>query len=131
LAYASACSRCLRAKRQHGGGALIAVMAVFAIILAVMALIITICDDRGPGDPLGETTAVLLIGQDIRGQWYTTPGQHGTQAVVPQGIDQAIEGHGRRRAEGGTSCQAEVAVCSAQCLPGNIRAHAAIAQDEG
>ena len=40
----------------------------------------TAFDDSGQGDPLGETTAVFLIGQDIRGQRQATPGQHRDQA---------------------------------------------------
>src|SRR5437016_10633494 len=33
-------------------------------------------DDRGQIDPLSETTAVFLIGEDIRRQRQATPGQH-------------------------------------------------------
>ena len=87
-------------------------------------------DDTGQVDPFGEATAVFLIGQDIRGQQQVTPGQHGDQAVLTQGTDQAREGHGRDMADGGTPCQAEAAVGGDQGLAGDLGAHAAIAQDE-
>ena len=49
-------------------------------------------DDRGQGDPLGETAAVLLIGQDRRRQGQPTPGQHRDQAVLAKGADHTREG---------------------------------------
>src|SRR5262249_7992859 len=64
------------------------------------------------------------------GQRQVTPGQHGDQAVLTQGTDQAIEGHGRDMADGGTPCQAEAAVGGDQGLAGDLRAPAAIEQDE-
>ena len=44
-------------------------------------------------DLIGETAAVLLIGEEIGRQRETTAGQHGHQAVMAQCAHQTIEGH--------------------------------------
>ena len=55
----------------------------------------TATDNRGQIDLLGETVAVLLVGQEIRGQCQPTPGHHRHQAVVAQRAHETVEGHGR------------------------------------
>ena len=59
-----------------------------------------------------------------------TVDQHAHQAVLSQGTDQAIEGYGRDMAHGGTPFQTEAAMGGNQGLPGQIGAHASIAEDE-
>ena len=56
-------------------------------------------DNRGQIHLVGETVAVLLVGQEIGGSGETTPGQHGHQAVLAQRTDQTIESHGREMAD--------------------------------
>jgi len=41
-----------------------------------------------------QTTAMLLIGQEIGGQRETTPCQHGHQTLVSERTDETIERHG-------------------------------------
>jgi hypothetical protein len=84
-------------------------------------------DDGGQVDPLGETAAVLFVGQDIERQRQATPHQHRDQVVLPQGTEQAIEGHRGDMADGCRPFQAEAAVGGNQGLPGHLRAHTAIA----
>ena len=43
----------------------------------------------------GKTFAVFFIDQDIGRQWQVTCEPHADQAVLAQGAEQAIEGHGR------------------------------------
>jgi len=90
----------------------------------------TAFDDRGQVDPLGETMAVFLIGQDRRGQRQATPGQHRNQTRVSQGTDHAIEGHRRDGTDGGTPCQAQAAMGGDQGLAGCVRPHRSITPDE-
>jgi hypothetical protein len=56
-------------------------------------------DDRGEVHLLGETAAVLFIGEAIDRQREPTPGQDGHQTVVTEGTDQAIERHRREVAD--------------------------------
>jgi hypothetical protein len=51
-------------------------------------------DNRGEIHLLGETAAVLFIGQEIDGQWEPTPGEHGHQSMLAERADEAIQGHG-------------------------------------
>jgi hypothetical protein len=48
---------------------------------------------------VGETAAVLLIGQEVDGQEESTPRQHDHQTVLPQRTDQTVERHGRNMIE--------------------------------
>ena len=52
-------------------------------------------DDGGQIDARSETLAMLFIGEDIGGQRQGTQGEHGDQAMLAQGTNQAIEGHRR------------------------------------
>src|SRR5262249_7648671 len=54
----------------------------------------TATDHGGQIDPIGETATVFLIGQKVCRQRQATLDQYRDQAVVSQGTDQAIEGHG-------------------------------------
>ena len=87
-------------------------------------------DDGGQIHLVGETAAVLFIGQDIRRQRQATPGQHRDQALLAQGTDQAIEGHGRDVADHRTPFQTEAAVGGQQGIAGHLGSHLAVAQDE-
>src|SRR5262245_7287223 len=87
-------------------------------------------DDGGQIDPVGETGAVFLIGQDRRWVRQATFDQDRDQAVLPQGTDQTIEGPGGDMANGCRPFQAEAAMGGDQGLAGHIRAHASIAEDE-
>ena len=87
-------------------------------------------DNRGQIHLVGETVAVLLIGQEIDGQRQPTPGQHRHQTLVAERTDQAIEGHGRDMVEDRAQLQTEAAMGGQQGIAGHLRAHLAIAQDE-
>ena len=50
-------------------------------------------DEGGQIDPIGETLAMLFIGQNIRRQRQVTFDQDADQTVLAQGAAQAIEGH--------------------------------------
>src|SRR5712691_10381970 len=50
-------------------------------------------DNGGEIDLVGETATVLLIGEEIRGQRQTAPGQHNDQTLVSERTDETIEGH--------------------------------------
>src|SRR5256886_3024776 len=52
-------------------------------------------DNRGQIDPVRETTAVLLIRQEIHWERQPTPGEHRDQTVVAERTDETIEGHRR------------------------------------
>ena len=43
---------------------------------------------------VGETTAMLFIGEEIDRERQSTPGEHGHQTVLSKGTDQTIERHG-------------------------------------
>ena len=87
-------------------------------------------DDGGQINAFGEAFTVLFVGQDIGRQRQVTLEQHADQAVLAQGADQTIEGHGRDMTDGRAPLQTETAMGGHQGLPGHIRAHASIAQDE-
>ena len=55
----------------------------------------------------GETFAVFFIDQDIGRQRQVTPEPHADQAVLAQGAEQAIEGHGRDVADDCAPLQTE------------------------
>ena len=90
----------------------------------------TATDDGGQIHLVRETAAVLLIGQDIPWERQPTPRQHGHQALLTQGTDQAIEGHGRDVADDCTPFQTEPPVRGQQGIASHLRSHLAIAQDE-
>src|SRR6266446_4842678 len=50
-------------------------------------------DNGGEIDLVGETATVLLVGEEIRGQRQTAPGQHNDQTLVSERTDETIEGH--------------------------------------
>src|SRR5438874_3094128 len=56
-------------------------------------------DNRGQIHLVGETAAVLLIGEDIDRQRQPTSGQHGHQTGVTKRTDEAVERHGREMVE--------------------------------
>ena len=87
-------------------------------------------DNRGQIHLVGETAAVLLVGQEIGRQRETTPGQHRHQAVVAQRTDQTVEGHGRDMPDHRAQLQTEATVGGQQGIAGHLRSHLAIAQDE-
>jgi hypothetical protein len=64
-------------------------------------------DNRGEIHLLGETAAVLFIGQKIDRQWQPTPGQHGDQTVVAKRADEAIERRGGDMIEHGAPLQTQ------------------------
>jgi hypothetical protein len=64
-------------------------------------------DDRGEVHFLGETVAVLLIGEEIDGQGQPTPGQHRHETLMAECTDQPIEGHRRDMADDRAQLQAE------------------------
>ena len=68
-------------------------------------------DNRGQIHLVGQTMAVLFIGQEIDGQWEATPGQHRHQALLPKGTDHAIERHGGDMIEHRAQLQTEATVC--------------------
>ena len=73
---------------------------------------------------------MLLIGQEIDGQWQSTPGQHSDKILVAKRTDQTVEGHGRDVIEHRTQRQTEATVRRSQRITGDLRPHLAIAQDE-
>jgi hypothetical protein len=85
-------------------------------------------DDGGQIDALSETLAMLFIGQDIDRQRQATHDQSRDEAVLSQGTNQAIEGHGRDMADGRTPLQTEATVGGHQGLPRHIGTHATITQ---
>ncbi len=87
-------------------------------------------DNGGQIHLLGETVTVLLIGEDIDGQWHATSGQHAHQALVTQRTYQAIERHGGDMIEDRAQFQTEAAVCRPQGIAGHVRSHLTITQDE-
>jgi hypothetical protein len=78
-------------------------------------------DDGGQVNPLGETTAVLCVGQDIKRERQATPHQHHDQAVLPQDTDQTVERHGRDMGEHRTQLQTETPVRGQQYVTGAPR----------
>src|SRR6266436_8349677 len=83
--------------------------------------------DNGREIDLGSKTAtVLLVGQEIRGQGQTTPGEHRHQTLAAKGTDQAIEGHGREMPDHRTDLQTEATVHGQQRIAGDLRAHLAV-----
>jgi len=87
-------------------------------------------DDRGQIHLVGETPAVLFIGQDICRQPQATAGQHRDETMLTEGTDDAIEGHGRDMTDRRAPCQTETAVGGQQSVPGHVGSHLAVAQDE-
>src|SRR5215510_7360658 len=73
-------------------------------------------DNGGQIDPIGETATVFLIGQNVCRQRQATLDQYRDQAVLSQGTDQVIEGHGGDIASG-TPFQTEAAMGGDQGLP--------------
>src|SRR5262249_15438982 len=71
-----------------------------------------------------------LIGQKIGGEGEPTPRQHHHQPVVAERTDEAIEGHGRDVIEHGAPLQTEASVRGQQGIPGHLRSHLTVPQDE-
>jgi len=87
-------------------------------------------DHRGQIHLLSETTAMLLIGEDIDGQWQATPGQPTHQALLTQRTHQTIEGHRGEMGEDRAPLQTEAAMGGQQRLTSHLRSHLTRAQDE-
>jgi hypothetical protein len=87
-------------------------------------------DYRGQIHLVGETAAVLFIGQDIPGQRQPTPSQYGHDTLMPERTDQAIESHRGDMADDRAQFQTEAPVCGQESIMGHLRSHRAIAQDE-
>src|SRR5439155_11806264 len=87
-------------------------------------------DDGGHVDPLGEATAVLLIGQDRGRQRQATAGQHAHQALVAKRTDEAVERHGRDMPNHRTQLQTQPALRRQEDIAGHLGSHRAIAEDE-
>jgi hypothetical protein len=85
---------------------------------------------RGPLACVGETAAVLCIGEDIRGSRPTTPGEHHEQTLVAQRPNEAREGHRGAMAEHGTPLQPETTRRGQHGIAGYLRGPSAIAQDD-
>jgi hypothetical protein len=66
---------------------------------------------------------MLLISEEIDGQWQATPGQHAHQALLAQRTHQTIERHRGEVIEHGTQLQTEAAVGGSEGVPGDLRAH--------
>ena len=67
----------------------------------------TAADNRGEVHLLGETAAVLFIGQEIDRQRQPTAGQHCYETLVPERTAQTIEGHRRDMADDRAQLQTE------------------------
>ena len=70
-----------------------------------------------------QTRAVLLIGEEIDGQWQTTPGQDRHQTVVAERTDQAIERHRREVADHRAPFQTETTMGGQQGIAGHVGSH--------
>ena len=90
----------------------------------------TATDGRGPINPVAETAAVLLIGQQIDWQCHTTPGEHSHHALLAQGTHQMIEGHGGDVAHRRAPLQTQPTMGGQQGSAGHLRSPRAIAEDE-
>src|SRR5436190_2074388 len=87
-------------------------------------------DNSGQIHLVGQTMAMLLIGEKIDGQWQATPGQHAHQALLPQRTHQTIEGHRGDMIEDRAPLQTQATVCGQQRVASRFRSHLAVAQDE-
>jgi hypothetical protein len=90
----------------------------------------TTTDNRRQIDLVGETAAVLLVSQEVGGQWQSTPSQHRHETVATKGTDQAIEGHRGDMMDHCTELQTEAPMGGQQRIAGHLGTHRAIAQDE-
>src|SRR5499426_205664 len=70
----------------------------------------TTTDNRGQIDFVRETTAVLLIRQEIHWERQPTPGEHRDQTVVAERTDETRERHRREMIEHRTQLQAQAAM---------------------
>jgi hypothetical protein len=73
-------------------------------------------DDRGEVHVLCQAAAVFFIRQDIRGQRQSTPRQYRDHALLSEGTDQTVEGHGREMADDRAQVQTEAPVCSQESI---------------
>src|ERR1700752_4097638 len=87
-------------------------------------------DYRGQIHLVGETAAVLFIGQDIPGQRQPTTRQYGHDTLLTERTDQAIEGHRGDMADDRAQFQTEAPVCGQERITGHLRSHRATAQDD-
>src|SRR5215211_6355397 len=90
----------------------------------------TASDNRGQVHFVSETATMLLISEEIDGQWQATPGQHAHQALLPQRTHQTIEGHRGDMIEDRAPLQTQATVCGQQRVASRFRSHLAVAQDE-
>ena len=89
-----------------------------------------ITDNRGEIHLLGETAAVLFIGQDIDGQSQPTSGQYGHETLLSERADETIDRHGREMTDDCTAFQTQSTMRRQQGVAGDLRTHLAIAQDK-
>ena len=87
-------------------------------------------DNRRQIHFVGQTAAVLLIGQEIGGEGQTTPGQHHHETVMAERADQTIQGHWREMTDHRAELQTEPTVCGQQGITGDLRSHLTVPQDE-
>src|SRR4030095_3449499 len=79
---------------------------------------------------VGETAAVLFIGDEIGRQRQSAPGEYRHDTVLTKCADQARERHGGDMPEDRTPLQTEPPMGGQQGVAGHLWSHLAIAQDE-
>jgi hypothetical protein len=82
------------------------------------------------GDRVSQTTTGLCSGDEIDGQWETTPGQHAHQTVLSQRTHQTLQRHGRDRGEHCAQLHTQPPMRGQQRIPGDLRSPRAVTQDE-
>ena len=87
-------------------------------------------DNRGQIDLVRETTAVLLIRQELHRERQPTPGEPRAQLVVAERTDETIECHRREMIEHRIQLQAQAAMGGQPRIPSHFRSHLTRAQDE-
>jgi hypothetical protein len=90
----------------------------------------TATDNRGQVHFVGETMAVLLIGQARDRQREPTPGQHGHHTLLTQRTDEARERHGGDMVDHGAPLHTEPTMRRQSGVAGHLRAPLAIAEDD-
>ena len=87
-------------------------------------------DNRGQIHRRRETATVLLVGQEVDGQWSATPGQHAHQALLTQRTNQTIERHRGDMADDCAQLPTEAPMGGPEPITGHVRTPVAIAQDD-
>jgi hypothetical protein len=90
----------------------------------------TATDNGGQIDLGGETTAVLLIRQEIHRERHPTPGQHWHQALAAKRTDETIEGQRGHMIEHRTEFQTETPMSGQKGIARDLGSYLAIAQDK-